>query len=108
MNQLQVRNNCYMRVSLSSMASFSASLGEHKFDDFYLKNKRSFYLNMGNCKLPCGPITYLCLPELVWCHTIGCFKDVLLQFIMVAGEIFSWMPFPGEHGRELIFSVCFL
>lgn len=57
------------------------------------------------CKYICSSITYtyLCLFELVWCHTTGYFEDVLLQFIMVAGETFTWMVFINELGHIYIY-----
>lgn len=59
----------------------------------FWKNRKIIILDMAKPKISYGQITFLtiCLSELVWCHTIGCFEDVLLQFIMVAGDIFSWI-----------------
>jgi|APAra0007618257_1042622.scaffolds.fasta_scaffold00365_8 hypothetical protein len=89
MDQIQVRNNRYMRESLFSTASFSASLGEHQFAQYLVGD------------LHCGHITFLirCLSELVWCHTTGCSEHALQRFITVAGKNVTWISFLGEHGH---------
>lgn len=106
MAQIQVRNNHIMRESIYSTASFSASLGEHKFAQYLIGDylpKRSSYL------ITLWPY----LSELVWCHTIGCFEDALLQFITVAGNNVAGCLFIVNldthiHRYELKFSCLFI